>query len=107
MRDPDALEQIGAVAPAGEADVPGDGQVREQPVILGDVADAALLRREVGGALCVEPRLLAERNVPGQGPLEPRDGPEQRCLAGPRRADEAKRLGAAGQCNAKVERSAG
>ena len=48
VRDPDALEQIGAVAPAGEADVPGDGQVREQPVVLGDVADAALLGREVG-----------------------------------------------------------
>jgi hypothetical protein len=51
MADADAFQQVGAIAPGGEAHVAGCGQMREQAVVLGHVADAALLGGEVAPAL--------------------------------------------------------
>jgi hypothetical protein len=77
MSDPHALQQVQSLAPGGEADVPGDGQMREQPIVLRDVADAALLGHEVSAPVGVKPQFRAEGDVPMGGALEPRDGPEQ------------------------------
>ena len=74
MSDADALQQVRAIAPRREADVARDGQVWEQPVVLGDVADAALLRREVPAALGIEPRFRRESDVTVGRALESGDG---------------------------------
>lgn len=55
MSDADPLQEVRAIAPAGEAHVACDGEVWEQPIVLGDVADAPLLRWEVPAVLGIEP----------------------------------------------------
>ena len=51
VRDPEALEQVWAVALAGEPHVPRDREVWEQPVVLGEVPDASSLRAEMDAVL--------------------------------------------------------
>ena len=106
MRDPEPLEQVGPVAPAGEAHVAGDGQVREQAVVLRQVADAASLGAEVDACARRRTRASSPSAIrPARRPLEPGDGAQQRRLAGAGRADERDRLGADAQRGAKIERS--
>ncbi len=107
MRDAEPLEQIGPVTLAGEADVGGDGEVWEQPVVLRQVANPTSLGAEVNPSRAVQPRLASERDLPGTGPLESGDRSQQRCLAGSGRADDRDRLGAGAQRDAKVERPPG
>jgi hypothetical protein len=84
-RDPDHLQQprdpLAAPLAAGEpeADVVLDAQVGEEGALLGHVADAALLRRQVRAP--VIQRLLAERHGAPLGALEAGDHPQQRRLA--------------------------
>ena len=73
MRDPEALEQVRTIALTREPDVPGDGEVWEQPVVLRQVADAASLRAEVDPLLGVEPQLASERDPSRVGAFEPGD----------------------------------
>ena len=84
MRDPEALEQVWAVVFAREPHVLRDRQVREQPVILREVSDAASLRAELNAVLGVEPALAVERDPPDAVALQPGDGAQQRGLAGAR-----------------------
>ena len=107
MRDPEALEQVRPVALAGEADVRGDAEVREQPVVLRQVADAPSLRAEVDPLRDVEPQLAAEGDPARERALETGDGSQQRGLAGAGRADDRDRLGAEVQRRAKIERPPG
>ncbi len=105
MSYPEALEQVGAVAPGGEPDVPGDGEVREQPVILWQVSDAASLGAEVEALRDVEPDLVAERNAPRARALEAGDRSQKRGLAGARRTNKRDRLGGSEvQRDANIER---
>ena len=77
MRDPEALQQIRTVALARKAYVPGDGQVRKEAVVLGEVADAAPLRGHVHVSSGVEPGLAAKHDPPGERALQAGDGPQQ------------------------------
>ena len=104
--DPESLEQVGAVALAGEAHVRGDRQVREQPVVLREVADATALGAEVDTA---GRRRTTARDPSAMRPraaaLESGDRAQQRGLAGAGGSDERDRLGAEAQRGAKIERS--
>jgi len=106
VRDPEAPEQVGPVALAGEAHVGRDGQVRKQAVILRQVADAPALGAEVNSPLSLEPDLVAKRDPPGARTVQTGDGPQQRCLAGTGWPDDRDRLGAERQGRAKLEPSA-
>ena len=50
MRDPQALEQVRPLAPARERHVAGHGQMREEPVVLGQISHAAPLGVHVDAA---------------------------------------------------------
>jgi len=76
VADPEALEQIGALALAGEAHVAGDGEVGEEAVVLRQVADAASLRAQADSPFRVEPGLAAEGDTSGGRPLESGDRPQ-------------------------------
>lgn len=52
----------------------------------------------------VEPHLVAERDPSASRSLQPGDGPQQRGLAGARRADQRERLTTEAQLGAKIER---
>ncbi len=103
MGDPQPIEQVGPLAAGGEAHVSRDRQVRKQAVVLGQVADAASLGAHVDLARGVEPHLGVEGDLPRVGVLEAGDGTQQRCLAGPRRADQGDRLSGDGQGRANLE----
>ena len=90
---PDQLEQLRrarAVTTLGtgqaEADVPRDGQVREQVALLGEVADAAPL----GGHRRTRARdgAVADAHLTGIRGMEARDHPQQRGLAAPRGTED-------------------
>lgn len=66
-------EQVGPRTPAREAYVRGDSEVREESIVLREVADAAARRAEADPPCAVEPQLLAERDPPGGAALEARD----------------------------------
>src|SRR5919197_4924058 len=85
VRDPEALQQTSDRA--AERDVVPHGHVREQRVLLEDHPDGAVLRRQRGPLALVEPHAALRLDEPG-------DRAQQRRLAGPRRADDADRLGA-------------
>ena len=70
-----------------EADVVGDGHVREQRVRLEHHADVALVRRPVGDV-----RRRRSMIVPGGRLLEARDHPQGRRLAAARRPEERDEL---------------
>ena len=82
---PDHVEQLCHLAAAtlvpgqAEADVLRHGQVREQAAFLRDVADLALLGRQI--ALPVVNGTVAEGDRALVGPLEARDHSQQRGLA--------------------------
>lgn len=82
MPDSDTLEQVGTVALAGEPHVPGNGEVREQPVILREVADAASFRGEVDVPVRVEPDFASKGDPSRAGAFQARDRSQQRGLAG-------------------------
>lgn len=105
MRDPEPLEEVGPVPFAGEAHVRGDGEVREQAIVLGEIPDSTPLRAEVDVSGGVEPDVVAERDPPGSGTLETGDHSEQRRLAGAGCSDDGDRLGAHGQRGAENEGS--
>ena len=63
-----------------EADVGADRQVREQAPLLGDVADPALFRRDVGVASATTRPPIA---IAPDRALEPGEQPQQRRLADP------------------------
>ncbi len=105
VRDPNALQQVGAVALTGEADVSGDREMREQPVVLRQVPDAPSLRAEVDAQDGIEPDLTTKRDTSTLWALEPGDGSQQRGLTRPGRPDDGDRLGAEAQRRANVERS--
>ena len=92
--DPEPVEQVGASPAGGEADVGGDVQVGEEPVVLGQVADPAPLGAQVGARGGVEPALAAERDPPALGALEPGDGAQERALPGAGGPDQGDGLGA-------------
>jgi hypothetical protein len=106
VADADAFQQVRAVAPSGEAHVPGRGQMREQAIILGYVADAPLLRGEVAPALGVKPGLRTQGDVAPRRALEAGDRAQQGGLAGAGGADETDGLSATRQRDAKFEASA-
>ena len=92
VRDAEALEQVGAVAPRGEAHVGGGREVREQAVVLRHVADAALLRQQANAPRGVQPELPVQRDPAAVGTLEPGHRAQQRALAGARAPEHGDRL---------------
>lgn len=105
VRNPKALQQIGAITLAGEAYVPGDREMREQAVILWQVPDPPPFRAEVDAQDGIEPGLIPERDASGMWTLEAGDSSQQRRLARPGRPDDSDRLSAEAQRRAKIERS--
>jgi len=105
--EPEALEQVRAVPPPGEPYVAGDREVREQPVILRQVADPASFGAQGDAPPGVEPDLGTQGDASGVGALEAGDGPQQRGLSRTGPPDENDRLGADVQRRAKLERAPG
>lgn len=103
MRDPEPVEQVRAVALPREAHVRRDGQVREQPVVLGEVPDPAALSAQVNLSGGVEPRFATEHDPPRGGAVQPGDCAQQRGLPGSGRTDQRDRLGTDGQVRAEIE----
>ena len=88
--NPESLEEARAVA--RERDVALHREVREQRVLLEDVADRALLGTKVDPA--PEPRLASDLDRPAARAPEPGDRVEDSRLAGPGGADQRHRLAA-------------
>ena len=105
IRDPDAFEQVGAVALAGEVNVGSDGEVREQPVILREVADSPPLGAEVDPSIGVEPQLIAKRNPSSAWTFQAGDSFQQRGLTRAGWSDQRDGLSVEGQCGANLEAS--
>ena len=92
-----------AVARA-EADVAQHVEMREERVLLEQVADAPALRRDVDAAARVEQDGLAERDDAALRPQQPGDDAQHRRLPGARRPDERERLARLdGQVGRRVE----
>lgn len=104
MGDSEALEQVWAVALAGEPHVPGHIEMREQAVVLREVTHAAPLRAETHVLPGIEPHLAGERDASRVRTLQPGDRSQQRRLARARGADEYDGLAADVQRCAKIER---
>ncbi|CTQ50388.1 hypothetical protein JDO7802_02411 [Jannaschia donghaensis] len=68
-----------------------NAKMREQPRFLKDVSDVAPVRRQVRRSVEQDPTV--ERDAPGVGPRKPRDATRQRCLAGPRWAEDGRNAG--------------
>ena len=90
------------------SDVREHVEMREQRVLLEEVAHPASLRRHVDSLPRVEPGALAERDDAAPRPQQPGDDPQHRRLPGPRRPDERRR-GAVrdGQLDGRVEAAKG
>ena len=104
LADANPFQQVGPVAFGGEPNVGRHREMGEQSVVLREVADKTTLWREVDAALGVEPRIVAERDVPGAGVLEAGDRSQDAGLARPGRPDQGDGLRAEGQFRAKLER---
>ena len=74
--------------PRGERNVPRDGEVRKERVVLKQKTGAPFLRRQAKGARVVEPWLAAEGDGAFAGAVEARQHPQQRSLAGAGRAEQ-------------------
>ena len=110
MSDLKALEQLvdGDATAGAEADVREDVEMREERVLLEQVADAAPLRRHVDAAFGVEPDAVGERDDAVARPQQARDDAQHRRLPGSRRADERRRGAVAdGQLDGGVEAAKG
>ena len=105
VRDAEAFEQVGAIAPGGETHVGGDREVREQAVVLWHVADAAALRKHANAPRRVEPELPVERDPSALGTLEPRHRAQQRALARTGAAQHGDRLVGEADRDAQLERA--
>ncbi len=94
VADPEPLEERRhlRVVPSAEANVSSDIEVREQRVLLEEVADPAALRRNVDAPLRVEQDGVVERDETMLRPQEAGDHPEHGRLARAGRPDERKRL---------------
>ncbi len=69
-------------------DVARHRQMWKQRELLKDDADAATLWRKVDAARGVEQHDVIERDAARIGPAEPGDAPQDRALAGSRRAEQ-------------------
>ena len=110
VRDLEALEQVvHRCAPwRTEPDVREDVQMREQGVLLEEVAHPASFGRHVDACRGVEPRAIAERDDAAAGPEQSRDDAQDRRLARPRRTDERNRVAIGdGQLDGGVETAKG
>ena len=104
MRDSETFEQVGPLATPRERDVAGNRQVREQAVILRQIAHSTPLRAQVDTTGAVEPNLVIQGDPARDPPLETGHCPQERSLAGTRRPNERDRLRAGAQRDAKIER---
>ena len=66
-----------------EANVVPDVEMREERVLLEEIADTAMLRREIGPTGRVQEHRLVERDDTVIRSQQPRDDPEQRRLPAP------------------------
>ena len=97
LRDPEALEQrlhIG-VAPCAEAHVVPHVEVREERVLLEEVADTPSLGRHVDATRRVEEHRVVQRDDAFVGAQQAGDDPQYRRLPRSRRPDERDRLAVA------------
>ena len=101
------LKQVRSIPTRGKADVSGHGHVGEEPIVLGEIADAPAVRTEFDPSRGVQPELGTERNPACSRGLEAGDRAQERGLARPGWADYGDRLRAKGQLCAKIERSPG
>jgi hypothetical protein len=104
VRDAEALEQLDRVPAALRARNPAEGigdvlpraQMREQRVLLEEVAAAAPLGRQLDPPAGVEPGLAAARDAPAARPQEAGDDPQHARLAGAGRPGQRDALAVAG-----------
>ena len=88
--DPQALEQGRRAFPSCERDVLGDGEVREQRVVLEDVTDRTRLGRQVDVVICPA-RLAAEQPRPRSGRCNPATPRSRMSFPRPRPRERATR----------------
>ena len=92
MAQAEAVEQLADRLARPEGHVLLHRQVREERVLLEDVAHRALLGLEEHAALGVEPDLVAERDAAAPRAHQAGDGAQDRRLAGARRPDQRQRV---------------
>ena len=86
-------QQIDRFAPRrAEADVCGHVEMREERVLLEEIADTAAFGGPVEPLPCVEPRLAVDGDEPAVGPEKSRNDPQRGRLARPRGPDERQGL---------------
>ena len=109
-RDPEPLEQLRdrCASRRAETDVLRDVEVREERVLLEEVAHASLLRRAVDPGGRVQPCLVADGDAPAPRSEEAGNHAKGGRLSGAGRPDEGDRLAALdGQLDAGVEGAKG
>jgi len=90
-RDPESLEQLGGARLASERDVALHRQVREERIVLEDVADRPGFGRDVDPPRGIEPHVVSERDPARLRSQQPGDRAQEGRLAGARRPDERER----------------
>jgi hypothetical protein len=96
LADAEALQELIRLRPVprAEAHVPEHVEVREERVLLEQVADAAMLGRDVAAPLGVEQYYLVDADRSRLRPQQAGNDAERRGLAGARRSDQRERLAA-------------
>ena len=87
-----------------EDDILAYGHVREEGIVLEEIADPARLRREVDAPLAVVERAPVQQDLPAVRTFEACDALERHALAAARGAEEGE--GCIGQCEIRRERKA-
>ena len=82
MGDAEALEQLGALPPRREAHVPGHRQMREQAVVLGEIAETPPVGAATDPAFGVEPDRASEGDPASVRALQAGDRSKERGLPG-------------------------
>ena len=83
-------------------DVLADGHIRKERVVLKEIADAALLRREVDARTAVIECAAVEDDLPAIRGLQPRDALQRHALAAARCTEQGERR--IRECKVRAER---
>lgn len=85
-----------------EGNILGDGQMREECVMLKKQADAAVAAGEIDTPRGVEKHAAIERDAAAIGALKARDAAERHALAGAGWTENGERIRVAGKCDIQI-----
>ena len=91
--------------PAAVEQVTAHGQMREQPGVLEDIADAPPMAGHVDPLRGVEQRLAIEDDPTARRAEQAGDRVDHRGLAGPRPAEQRRDAGVGGEADVEIERA--